>query len=86
MGLGLGLRRRGASERIQRAAWLAFGLTLAQVAVGAIMVLAILPPGWRALHAALGAGVWVAVVYLVWLAVRRSQLSRSGGQEAGLPV
>jgi heme A synthase len=67
MGLGLGLRRRGVSQRIQMAAWLAFGLAMAQVAVGAIMVLTILPPGWRALHAALGTGVWVALVYLVWL-------------------
>jgi hypothetical protein len=32
------------------------------------MVLTILPPGWRALHAVLGTGVWVALVYLVWLA------------------
>lgn len=67
MGLGLGLRRRGVSQRIRHAAWLAFALAVAQVAVGAIMVLTILPPVWRALHAALGTGVWVALVYLVWV-------------------
>ena len=63
------------------AAWLAFGLAMAQVAVGAIMVLTILPPGWRALHAAMGTGVWVALVYLVWLTA-----GRSGGREAGQAV
>jgi len=68
MGLGLGLRQRGVSQRIQQAAWLAFAVAVAQVAVGAIMVLTILPPVWRGLHAALGTGVWLALVYMVWLA------------------
>ena len=80
MGLGLGLRRRGASQRIQSTAWLAFGVAVAQVAVGAIMVLTILPPVWRALHAALGTGVWVGLVYLVWVTAGSQNRMVEGGQ------
>ena len=67
MGLGLGMRRRGASQRVQLAARLAFAVAASQVVAGAIMVLTILPPVWRAVHAALGTGVWVALVWLTWL-------------------
>ncbi len=66
-GLCLGLRRKRAPERIQGAAWFAFGLTVAQVVVAAIMVLALLPPMWRAMHAAVGTALWIALVYLVWV-------------------
>ena len=71
LGLGLGLRRKSAPQRLQRAGWAAVGLVVAQVAVGAIMVLAHLPPHWRGLHAALGTAVWVGLVYLTWLAAGR---------------
>jgi heme A synthase len=71
LGLALGLGRRGASARVQSAAWLAFGLAVAQVTAGAIMVLTILPPVWRGIHAALGAGVWVGLVWLTWLVAGR---------------
>ena len=71
LGLALGVARRGASRRVQGAAWLAFGLAVAQVTAGAIMVLSILPPIWRGIHAALGAGVWVGLVWLTWLVAAR---------------
>jgi heme A synthase len=68
IGMGLGLRRKQAAARIQEAAWIVAGLGVAQVVVGAIMVLSLLMPVWRGLHAALGAALWVGLVYLVWLA------------------
>ena len=37
------------------------------MAVGAVMVLSILLPVWRGLHAALGTGVWVGLVWLGWV-------------------
>ncbi|MFQ6045367.1 MAG: heme A synthase [Gemmatimonadales bacterium] len=63
------LTRRGASARLAVAAWVAFGTVAAQVIVAAIMVLAYLPPVWRALHAVVGTLVWVALVYVAWLAL-----------------
>lgn len=67
IGVVVGLKRKSAPGRIQRAAWIAMGLGVAQVAVGAAMVLAYLPPELRAAHAVLGTGVWLALVYLTWL-------------------
>lgn len=71
LGLGLGLHRKGAPERLQAAGWAAAALVVLQVIVGAIMVLAHLPPVWRWLHAAIGTAVWVGLVYLTWLAAGR---------------
>lgn len=62
------LTRSGARDRLVIAAWVAFGTVLAQVVVAAVMVLAYLPPVWRALHAVVGTLVWVALVYVAWLA------------------
>jgi heme A synthase len=75
MGVVLGLRRQKAPERLKTAAWVAFGLAVAQVAAGAIMVLAYLPPFWRGLHAVLGTAVWVALVYTTWVARGRPPLA-----------
>ncbi|UCF41911.1 MAG: COX15/CtaA family protein [Gemmatimonadota bacterium] len=68
IGLGLGLRRKQVAARIQEAGWVVVGLGVAQVVVGAVMVLSLLMPVWRGVHAALGTALWVALVYLVWLA------------------
>ncbi len=70
VGLAVGMHRRGASARARAAAWTAAGLGTAQLAVGAVMVLAALPPLWRGLHAAVGTAVWVVLVYLVWVSGR----------------
>jgi heme A synthase len=78
LGLGLGLKRKGAARRILRAAWVTVGLTVAQVAVGALMVLTQLSPHSRGLHAALGTAVWAALVWLLWLTVSGS---RAGARE-----
>lgn len=66
-GLPFRFRRRGESPRVQRLAWVALGTALLQVAVAAVMVTWSLPPEWRALHAAVGTALWVA---LVWLGAR----------------
>jgi heme A synthase len=60
-------RGRGESPRVQRLAWVALGTALLQVVVAAVMVTWSLPPALRALHAAVGTAVWVA---LVWMGVR----------------
>ncbi len=69
--MAIGLQRKSAPARLGEVAWLAFGLGVAQVAVGAIMVLSHLPPVWRALHAALGTALWVGLVWLTWIAFGR---------------
>lgn len=68
IGMGLGLRRKQAAQHIQDAAWIIAALGVAQVIVGAVMVLSLLMPVWRTLHAALGTALWVGLIYLVWLA------------------
>lgn len=40
--------------------------TLLQIAVAAAMVTGPFSPWWRSLHAAVGTGVWVALVWLSW--------------------
>lgn len=66
VGLTIASRRRGAAAPVVYAATGALIVGAAQVVVAATMILAHLPPVWRALHAAVGVGVWVA---LVWLAL-----------------
>jgi heme A synthase len=67
IGVVVGLRKRGAPGRVERAAWIGLALGVAQVAAGAAMVLAYLPPTLRTVHAVLGTGVWLALVYLAWI-------------------
>lgn len=73
LGLTLGVRRRGESRVIIRAAAIAFGAVLLQIVVAAMMVELQLPAQWRSLHQAVGTLVWVAVVVLALLS-RRSAL------------
>lgn len=68
MGLAIGFRKRGASQRLRRTAWTAFAFVIAQVAVGAVMVLTLLPPVWRGLHAAIGTALWIVLVLMMWQA------------------
>ena len=72
IGMAIGLRRKGASQRIVRGGYLALLLGVSQVVVGAAMVLSYLPPVLRAAHAVLGTAVWLALVYLVWLVRARA--------------
>ena len=77
IGVAMGLRRKGASGAILTAGWVALGLTTAQVLAGAAMVLAYLPPLLRGVHAALGTGVWITLVYLGWVTAGPHAIKRS---------
>ncbi len=69
VGMGIRFKKRNESAELQRLAWMALGTALLQVVVAVVMVTQSLPTEWRALHAAFGTAVWVAVV---WLSVRVS--------------
>ena len=79
LGLAIGVRRRGESSLIIRAAAIAFGAVLAQIVVAAALVEMQLPPVMRSLHQGVGTLVWVAVVVL-------ALLSRRGAIGAGVPA
>lgn len=64
-GLVVTAQRRGAPPPARRAAIVSLAVALSQVTIAAVMVLAHLPPVWRALHAAAGVGLWMALVWLV---------------------
>jgi hypothetical protein len=46
--------------------------------VAIVMVLEFLTPVWRGLHAFLGTGLWVALVYLAWVSRSSSTRGVSG--------
>jgi heme A synthase len=58
--------RQAEPSRVRAAVGLATGVLALHVTVAAVMVLEFLPISLRALHAALGALVWVTLVYLAW--------------------
>lgn len=62
--IGLTRRNRGASFRV---ALVTLALTVAQIGIGAGMVLQLLPTGLRALHMLVGTAVWASLVWLVWV-------------------
>jgi heme A synthase len=70
LGLAIGIRRRGDSSLMVRAAFVAFGAVLAQIVVAAALVEMQLPAMLRSLHQAVGTLVWVAVVVLALLSRR----------------
>jgi len=78
LALALHLQRERPGDRMVRGAgWAAAALALLQIGVGAAMVLAGLPEWIRALHLAVGAGLFGALVVTAVLARRRP--ARSGG-------
>lgn len=64
------LERIRAPRPLLTAAWLAVGAVTIQIIVAIVMVTAGFPPVWRTLHAVVGTAVWVALVWLGWLARR----------------
>ena len=62
----LSRRHDPASRELRRAAGMVLAATVAQIAVGAAMVLHLLPPALRALHLLVGTLVWAALVVLVF--------------------
>ncbi len=73
VGVGFGLMRRQTPRRLGEALYMAVGLTVTQVVVAAVMVLTFLPPVWRVLHLAVGAALWIVLVYAVWLAAAKPE-------------
>ncbi len=71
LGMTFRFRKLEVPDRIKNAVWYTFGVALLQVIVAAVMVLAFLPPVWRALHVAVGTALWGVMVYTVWLATER---------------
>ena len=67
IGLGIAYRRKPVPDRLKEAVYLAVGLTVVQVVVAAVMVLTFLGPTWRVLHVAIGAAVWLSLVYALCL-------------------
>ena len=65
-GMVIGTWRRDEATRVRWATALAAGVLALHVAVAAAMVLEFLPLALRATHAALGALLWVTLVYLTW--------------------
>ena len=61
-------RRAGEATVVRRAATIAAGLVLLQVAFGAMMVLASLPPALRVAHEAIGVAVWLAMFEAAYVA------------------
>ncbi len=68
IGMLVSLGRRGEPRGVQGATWLAAGVLAAHVGVAVWMIGQALPLSLRAAHAALGALVWVSLVYLGWQA------------------
>jgi heme A synthase len=79
IGSAMVLRRRVAGGPVRAAGLTAVALVVAQVAVGAGMVLMTFPPFMRGLHLLLGAGVWGSLV--VW-----TMLARRAARAEGLPA
>lgn len=84
LGIGMAIGRRAGEARVvRRAAHVAAALVLVQVALGAAMVLAALPPVLRSLHQAVGIAVWMALFLGTYLA----RVASSGaGDEAASGV
>jgi cytochrome c oxidase assembly protein subunit 15 len=76
MGVAIAVRRRGENPIVTRAALTAFALTATQIVVAAAMIGLRLPPLPRALHQALGVGIWVSTFAFYYLA--RSARAPSG--------
>jgi heme o synthase len=66
----LGPGRGQAEQRLGRIAAVVLAITVAQIGVGAAMVLNLLPPGLRAAHLLVGATLWAALVVLAFQSAR----------------
>jgi heme A synthase len=68
LGVAIGVTRRREEAVVTRAATLAFGLTATQIVVAGAMIGLGLPPLPRALHQAVGVGVWLTTFVFYYLA------------------
>jgi heme a synthase len=68
VGVAIGVSRRRENAVVTRAALAAFGLTATQILVAGAMIGLGLPPLVRALHQAVGVGVWLSCFLFYYLA------------------
>lgn len=85
IGILIGVRNRGESASVRRAAWTALGIVILQVLVAAVMVEMYLPPSLRSLHQAVGTALWISVVTLAALAAGRRGTNDIGRIVYGSP-
>lgn len=79
LAVGLAVSRRaGEALAVKRAARAAATLVMAQLVIGAVMVLTALPMQWRFLHQAVGIAVWLALFLAAYLARRAAAPERAG--------
>ena len=73
------LTRRRATEApiVVRAAWIALGMVVLQLAVASTMILLHMRPVWRSLHEATGIGIWLSCFALAYLAARVARAAPS---------
>ncbi len=69
-GLAFRTRHRSTPAPMRNTTHVALALTIIQLIVAAVMVLADLPPLWRSLHVIFGTALWVALIRLSWTASR----------------
>jgi heme A synthase len=68
LGVAIAVTRRGENAVVRRAALTAFGLTATQIAIAGAMIGLGLPPVPRAVHQAVGVGVWLSTFIFYYLA------------------
>lgn len=89
IGVGVAFsRRREESRAVARAAGVALGLVILQLAVAGSMVLLALPPFLRSLHEAVGVSVWLGTfvyAYLARIAARSAASPASLGSSRSTP-
>jgi heme A synthase len=69
IGISMAIGRRGSeAPPVKRAAKITAGLVLLQLAIGAAMVMSMLPAGLRSLHQAVGIAVWLSMFLATYLA------------------
>jgi cytochrome c oxidase assembly protein subunit 15 len=83
-GAAVAAGRRGASSAVRRAAVASALLVTLQVAVAAALVLLYLPASLQALHLAVGAAIWFALVAWVELARRDARVARAAAPAPNL--
>jgi heme A synthase len=84
VGVAIGVRRRRENPVVTRAALAAFALTATQILVAGAMIGLRLPPLPRALHQAVGVGVWLSCFLFYYLARAARPAPASAARAASL--
>jgi protoheme IX farnesyltransferase len=70
-----------AGTPLRRWVRIVLGITVAQISVGAVMVLHLLPPAYRAAHLLVGTALWIALVVLTFQSGRTPATEPEAGPE-----